>query len=132
MGEPSYIGFFPATVEKVIGEISYSEHSDEPRNEMTLEEIPPNVTSMQPIETSSVASELPEFSHTLDTTLTISSSGSSPPPPQRSTTDDTSNKDSETLSASISAGNGDTSQNKHNRLRSCIIRLTELSNTEHE
>ena len=69
------------TIEKVIGEISYSECSDEPQNETTLEGIPLNVTSMQPIETYIVASEMPEFSHTLDTTLRNSSSRSSPPPP---------------------------------------------------
>ena len=67
------------TIEKVIGEISYSEHSDEPRNETTLEDIPLNVTSMQLIETSGVVSDVPEFIHTPDTILTNSSSGSSPP-----------------------------------------------------
>ena len=97
---------------------------------MTLEDILPNVTSIQPIEMSSAVSDLPEFSHTLDTTLTNSSSGSSPP--QRSPTDDTSNKDSETLSASISTANSDTNQNKCNCLRSCIIRLTKLSNIERD
>ena len=67
------------TMEMVIGEISYSECSDKPQKETTLGDIPPNVSSMQPIETSSVASELPEFSHTPDTTLTNSLNGSSPP-----------------------------------------------------
>ena len=83
---------------------------------------------MQPIETLSVVSELPEFSQTLDTTLTNSSNGSSPP--QQSITNDTSNKE---LSSSNSTGNGDTTnQNKRNCLRSCIIRLTELSSKERD
>ena len=115
------------SIEKVIGEISYSEHSDEPQQDMTLRDIPPNLSSMQPIETSSVVSELPEFSQTPETTLTNSSNGSSPP--QESTTNDTSNKE---LSGSNSTGNGDTSQNKCDCLKSCIIRLTELSSKERD
>ena len=66
------------TIEKVIGEISYCEHSDELQQDMTLGDIPPNLSSMQPIKTLSVVSELPEFSQTPDTTLTNSSSGCHP------------------------------------------------------
>ena len=113
------------SIEKVIGEISYSECSDEPQQDMTLRDIPPNLSSMQPIKTSSVVSELPEFSQTPETTLTNSSNGLSPP--QESTMNDTSNKE---LSGSNSTGNGDTSQNKRDCLKSCIIRLTELSSKE--
>ena len=67
------------TTEMVIGEISYSEHSNDLQQDTTLGDIPPDLASMQPIETSSVVSELPEFSQTPDTTTTNSSSGSSPP-----------------------------------------------------
>ena len=65
------------TTEMVI-EVSYSEHSNDLQQDTTLGDIPPNLASMQPIETSSVVSELPEFSQTPDTTITNSSSGSSP------------------------------------------------------
>ena len=113
--------------EKVIGKISYSERSNEPQQETTLGDIPPDLSSMQPIETSSVVSKLPEFSQTPDTTLTNSSSGSSPP--QQSTMNDTSNKE---LSGSNSTGNSETSQTKCDHLKSCMMRLTELSNKERD
>ena len=67
------------TTEQVIGEISFMECSDELHSVKSTSEIPIN---FKPVETSSVVSELPEFSHTPDTTLTNtsnSSSGSSPP-----------------------------------------------------
>ena len=56
--------------EQVIGEISYSERSSELQTNMSLGEISPN---FKPIETSSMVSELPEFSQTPDTTLTNNS-----------------------------------------------------------
>ena len=115
------------TTKKVMGEISYSQQSNKPQQDTTLGDIPPDMSSMQPIETSSVVSELPEFSQTPDTTLTNSSSGSSPP--QQSTTNDTGNKE---LSGSNSTGNSETSQTKHDPLKSCIIRLTEFSNKEQD
>ena len=42
---------------------------------------------------------------------------------------DTNNKE---LSVSNSTGNSDTSQTKHDCLKSCIIRLTELSSKERD
>ena len=77
-----------ATTEKVIVEISYSDQSIEAQTEPPIKDILASVSSMQPVETSSIASELPEFSHTPDTTLTnsSSSSGSSPPQPNTSNT----------------------------------------------
>ena len=113
------------TTEMVIGEVSYSEHSNDLQQDTTLGDIPPDLASMQPIETSSVVSELPEFSQIPDTTITNSSSGSSPP--QQSTTNDTSNKE---LSGSNSTGNSVTNLSKCDHLKLCIIRLTELSNKE--
>ena len=66
------------TTEQVIGEISYMECSDDLHSVKSSSEVPIN---FKPVETLSVVSELPEFSHTPDTTLTNnsnSSSGSSP------------------------------------------------------
>ena len=99
------------TMEKVIGQISYSDWSNKAQHETTLRDIPPNVSGMQPIENSSIVSELPEFSHTPDTTLTNHSSGSSPP--QQNTTTNTCRQDQ---SDSTSVGNSDTSKNKCNHL----------------
>ena len=49
------------TTEQVIGEISYMKCSDELHSVKSTSEIPIN---FKPVETSSVVSELPEFSHT--------------------------------------------------------------------
>ena len=56
------------TTEQVIGKISYMECSDDLQSVKSSSEIPNNFI---PVETSSVVSELPEFSHTPDTTVTI-------------------------------------------------------------
>ena len=67
------------TTEQIIGEISYMEHSDDFHSVKSSSDVPSN---FKPVETSSVVSKLPEFSHTPDTTVTNntnSSSGSSPP-----------------------------------------------------
>ena len=61
------------TTEQVIGEISYMECSDDLHSVKSSSEVPIN---FKPVETSSVVSELPEFSHTLDTTLTNMSNSS--------------------------------------------------------
>ena len=55
------------TTEQVIGEISYMECNDDLHSVKSSSEVPIN---FKPVETSSVVSELPEFSHTPDTTLT--------------------------------------------------------------
>ena len=115
------------TTEQVIGEISYSESSSELQTNMSLGEIPPN---FKPIETSSVVSELPELSHTPDRTLTNNSnisSGSSPP--QQSSEMDKNNIE---LTNTISPESSGSSQTRCNHLKTCIIRLTELSNQERE
>ena len=62
------------TTEQVIGEISYMECSDDLHSVKSSSEVPIN---FKPVETSSVVSELPEFSHTPDTTLTNTSNSSS-------------------------------------------------------
>ena len=67
------------TTEQIIGEISYMEHSDDFHSVKSSSDIPSN---FKLVETSSVVSELPEFSHTTDTTVTNNtnvSSGSSLP-----------------------------------------------------
>ena len=115
------------TTEQVIGEISYMECSDELHSVKSTSKIPIN---LKPVETSSVVSELPEFSHTPDTTLTNtsnSSSGSSPP--QGTSVSDKNNNDTSNLNTTISSGS---SQTKHKCLKTCIIRLTELSNQERQ
>ena len=55
------------TTEQIIGEISYMEHSDDSHSVKSSSDIP---SSFKPVDTSSVVSELPEFSHTPDTTIT--------------------------------------------------------------
>ena len=115
------------TTEQVIGEISYTECSDELHSAKSMSETPIN---FKPVETSSVVSELPEFSHTSDTTLTNtlnSSSGSSPP--QGISASDKNNNDVSNFNSTASSGS---SLTKHKCLKMCIIRLTELSNQEWE
>ena len=62
------------TTEQIIGEISYMEHSDDFHSVKSSSDVPSN---FKHIETSSVVSELPEFSHTPDTTITNNTNGSS-------------------------------------------------------
>ena len=115
------------TTKQVIGEISYTECSDELHSAKSMSEIPIN---FKPMETSSVVSELPEFSHTPDTTLTNtlnSSSGSSPP--QGMSASDKNNNEVSNFNSTASSGSSLT-RRKH--LKMCIIRLTELSNQEWE
>ena len=115
------------TTKQVIGEISYAECSDELHSAQSTSEIPIN---FKPVETSSVVSELPEFSHTPDTTLTNtsnSSSGSSPP--QGTSVSDKNNNEVSNFNSTASSGS---SQTKRKCLKTCIIRLTELSNQERE
>ena len=61
------------TTEQIIREISYMECSDD-HSVKSSSEVPSN---FKPVETLSVVSELPEFSHTPDTTLTNNTNGSS-------------------------------------------------------
>ena len=115
------------TTKQVIGEISYTECSDKLQSAKSMSEIPIN---FKPVETSSVVSELPEFSHTPDTTLTNtlnSSSGSSTP--QGISASDKNNNELSNFNSTASSGS---SLTRHKRLKTCIIRLTELSNQEWE
>ena len=94
------------TTEQVIGEISYMECSDDLHSVKSSSEVPIN---FKPVETSSVVSELPEFSHTPDTTLTNtsnSSSGSSPP--QGTSVSDKNNNDTSNLNTTVSSGSSRT------------------------
>ena len=117
------ISLTDATVERVIGEISYSDQSNEVHPYTTLRDIPPDVSSIKLVETSSVVLDLPEFSQTLDTSLTNSTNGLSL---TQHIACDTSNKD---LSGSTTS---ESSQSKRDRLKSCIIKLTELSKNERD
>ena len=115
------------TTEQSIGEISYTECSDELHSAQSTSEIPIN---FKPVETSSVISELPEFSHTPDTTLTNtlnSSSGSSPL--QGTSASDKNNNEVSNFNSTASSGSR---QTKCKSLKMCIIRLTELSNQQQE
>ena len=105
------------TTEQVIGEISYMECSDELHSVKSTSEIPIN---FKPVETSSVVSELPEFSHTPDTTLTNTSNSSSGSSPLQGTgVSDKNNNDTTNLNSSVSSGS---SRTKHKRLKTCIIK----------
>ena len=98
------------------------EHSDDFHSVKTSSDVPSN---FKPVETSSVVSELPEFSHTPDTTITNNTNSSSGlPPPQG-----TGSPDNNIIDTTESSGS---SQTKRRRLKTCIIRLTELSNQERE
>ena len=70
------------TTEQIIGEISYMEHSDDLHSVKSSSDVPSN---FKPVETLSVVSELPEFSHTPDTTITNNTNGSSGSPPPQGT-----------------------------------------------
>ena len=108
--------------EQITGEISYMEHSDDFHSVKSLSDVPSN---FKLVETSSVVSELPEFSHTPDTTITNNTNGSSgSSPPQ-----ETGSPDNNIIDTTESSGS---SQTKWRRLKTCIIRLTELSNQEQE
>ena len=70
------------TTEQIIGEISYREHSDDFNSVKSSSDVPSN---FKLVETSSVVSELPEFSHTPDTTITNNTNSSSGSPPPQGT-----------------------------------------------
>ena len=113
------------TTEQVTREISYMECSDDLHSVKSSSEVPIN---FKPVETSSVVSELPEFSHTPDTTLTNNSNSSSGLSlPQGTSVPDKNNNDTSNLDTTESSGS---SRTKRKRLKTCIIRLTELSNQE--
>ena len=98
------------------------EHSDDFHSVKSSSNIPSN---FKPVETSSVVSQLPEFSHTPDTTITNNTNGSSGlSPPQG-----TGSSDNNIIDTTESSGS---SQTKQRQLKTCIIRLTELSNQEWE
>ena len=108
------------TTEQIIREISYMECSDDLHSVKSSSEV---LSNFKPVATSSVVSELPEFSHTPDTTLTNNTNGSSgSSPPQGTSLPDYNNNDTTESSGS--------SWTKRRRLKTCIIRLTELSNQE--
>ena len=93
-----HTGATETTTEQIIGEISYMEHSDDLPSVKSSSEVPSN---FKPVETSSVVSELPEFSHTPDTTLTNNTNGSSGlSPPQGTSLPDNNNNDTTDSSGS--------------------------------
>ena len=105
------------TDEKIIGEITLTNMDDTAENSkinLTMEDLPLGVSGMHPLETSSVISE-PTYGGVLEATTTTST-----------TTDN--------LNPSLSCLSNDDMQQstKKARLKSCIIRLTELSNSKRE
>ena len=110
------------TTEQIIREIPNMEHSDDSHSVKSLSDIP---SSFKPVDTSSVVSELPEFSHTPDTKITNNTNGSSASSPSQGT----GSPDNKIIDTTESSGS---SQTKQRRLKTCIIRLTELSNQERE
>ena len=112
------------TREQIIGEISYSDKSDAAHHDISSEN---TVSNFKPFETSSVVSELMEFSHTPETNGVNSFSSTGDSPSHQSTTTDSNNnalRNSSTTNGSVS------SAIKRACLKSCIIQLTELSNQE--
>ena len=115
------------TTKQIIEEISYMECSDDLNSVKSSSEVPIN---FKPVETSSVVSDLPEFSHTPDTTLTNNSNSSSGSLlPQGTSVSDKNNNDTSNLDTTENSGS---SRTKWKRLKTCIIRLTELSSQERE
>ena len=111
-----------STREQIIGEISYSDKSDADHRDISSEHL---VTNFKLLETSSVVSELTEFSQTPETNDCLSSTADSPSHQSSSPANvDNVLMDSSTTDSSVS------STIKRARLKSCIIQLTELSNQE--
>ena len=111
-----------STREQIIGEISYSDKSDAEHRDISSENLP---TNFKPLETSSVVSELTEFSQTPETNDGLSSTVDSPS--QQSTTR---NNAGNMLMNSTTTDSSVSSSTKCARLKSCIIQLTKLSNQE--
>ena len=96
------------TTEQVIGEISYMECSDDLHSVKSSSEVPIN---FKPVETSSVVSELPEFSHIPDTTLTNTSNSSGGSSLLQGTSvSDKNNNDTSNLNTTVSSGSSWTKQ----------------------
>ena len=111
--------------EIVVGEITFTEtdttvnntdESKEIKDHLTLGDMPQGVSSMQPLETSSVISEPTEGGAATELTTTMSTSSSSA----------SSNKLPGTKTEE------DTRWAKKNRLKLCIIKQTELSSSDRE
>ena len=116
----------------LVGEITFTEkdttlnntdeskESKEIKDRPMLEDMSQGFSSMQPLETSSVISEPTEGGATTEPTTTTSTSSSS----------DSSNNRLATRSENEKGK--DARWAKKNRLKSCIIKLMELSNSDHE
>ena len=108
------------TRETVIGEITFTETdttmSKESKDNLTLGDIPQGVLGMHPVETSSVISEPTDVGLVVESTPSMSiSTGSS------------------SFNKPIPITNKkETRLAKKNRLKQCIIKLTELSNSDRE
>ena len=111
-----------STREHIIGEISYSDKSDADHRDISSENL---VSNFKPLETSSVVSELTEFSQTPETNDCLSSTADSPSH-QSATRENVDN----VLMNSTTSDSSVSSAVKRARLKSCIIQLTELSNQE--
>ena len=112
-----------STREQIIGEISYSDKSDADHRDISSENL---VSNFKPLETSSVVSELTEFSQTPETNDCLSSTTDSPS--HQSVTRE--NVVDNVLMNSTTSDSSVSSAVKRARLKSCIIQLIELSNQE--
>ena len=111
-----------STKEHIIGEISYSDKSDADHRDISSENL---ISNFKPLETSSVVSELTEFSQTPETNDCLSSTADSPSH-QSATQENVDN----VLMNSTTSDSSVSSTVKRAQLKSCIIQLTELSNQE--
>ena len=107
--------------ELIIGEISFTDRMDVTRHD-TLNDI----ANFKPIETSSVVSELTEFSQTPESICASSNNTSEDTTSQQTDSNNNDSKNITTTDSSLS------SRTKCACLKSCIIKLTELSNQERD
>ena len=107
--------------ELIIGEISFTDRMDVTRYDTSND-----IANFKLIETSSVVSELTEFSQTPES-ICVSSNNTSEDTTSQQT--DSNNNDSKNITTTDSSLS---SRTKRARLKSCIIKLTELSNQEHD
>ena len=106
--------------ELIIGEISFTDRMDASHHDISNE-----IANFKPIETSSVVSELTEFSQTPESVGASSNNTDDTASKQPDMTNNDSNNIT-TTDSSLS------SRTKRARLKSCIIQLTELSNQERD
>ena len=107
--------------ELIIGEISFTDRLDVTRNDTSND-----ITNFKPMETSSVVSELTEFSQTPESVTASSNNASEGTISGQTEYNNNDSNNNITTDSSLS------SRTKRARLKSCIIQLMELSNQERD